>query len=265
VRRLRSQSPEKDDNLTSGERRALRLPRAPGPLELSRDVHDALVRLMVTEHALFGDPDAPPPELPTTPVLSLEAVDALEDHLRARVHDDALAVFAARSDSLTGFELRQVGELTETAWERGLSKARVVLGTSGGRLVCIPRRPDRGYALRVSFFDVEDQTEGDGCTLAEWLDRVLEGTVDDLEVDPDLMESIEREISLVRFRPGLAPTLAAAARTEPETPRRVRHPKFGEGRVVRRFPESDKLEIDFGPHGTRVLVAKYVEELDRVG
>jgi hypothetical protein len=41
---------------------------------------------------------------------------------------------------------------------------------------------------------------------------------------------------------------------------RVRHPKFGAGVVVKRI-DGEKLVIDFGDHGTRTLVARFVEKI----
>ena len=48
---------------------------------------------------------------------------------------------------------------------------------------------------------------------------------------------------------------------EEKAGQRVRHARFGIGVVKRALPEGDKLEIDFGDVGVKVLVAKYVEEL----
>lgn len=245
-------------------------------LEVSPDVHAALVRMLVMDRRLAraGGEDL---HIDPAPIVSLEAIDALEDHFRARLPDDALAIFAASAGVLEGFELRRVGALTEAAWERGLSKARIVLGEFGPRLVCIPRRPDRGYALRVTFFDPEDRTEGDSQALAAWLDRILEEAVEharaadprddatlesiaDLADDPFL--ATEREVAETRWMPRIERTMARTSQVH-ERARRVRHPRFGEGVVVRAIPCTDKLEIDFGPAGLKVLLAKYVEELER--
>jgi hypothetical protein len=44
----------------------------------------------------------------------------------------------------------------------------------------------------------------------------------------------------------------------PPAERRVRHGKFGDG-VVLRLIEPDKVEVDFGAHGIRKLMAASVE------
>jgi hypothetical protein len=279
VRRATQSSRDHEPDPPTGERRALRAPREAGPLEVSPDVRVALLRMLVMDRRIARE-EGRELAIDPAPILSLEAVDALEDHFRARLPDDALAIFCAPTDVLEGFALRRVGALTEKAWQHGLSKARIVLGELGARLVCIPRRPDRGYALRVTFFDPEDRSEGDSQTLASWLDRILEeavehsrpaapesalddatleaGDLDELIDDPLL--AIEREVAETEWAPHLERTLVRESH-ELARVRRVRHARFGEGLVLRAIPESDKLEIDFGPAGVRILVAKYVEEL----
>ena len=252
-----------DTRESTGERRALREAREPGPLAVSPEVSHGLARLLAQ-----GKTD--PAAIDPAPVLSLEAVDTLEDYLRARMPDDALAIFAARA--LDGFDLAKVGTLSESAWGSGLSKARIVLGSWGKHLVCIPRRPERGYALRVTFYDPEDSTESNPSTIAEWLDRVLESMVDDTVEDLDLetgaggtdgWDAIERAADRITWTPRLERTVVLPpAPGEEKAGRRVRHARFGEGVVTRALPEGDKLEIDFGDVGVKVLVAKYVEELD---
>lgn len=278
MRRATQSSRFRDTDAPTSERRALRAPRDPGPLEISPDVHTALLRMLVVDRQM-ARADGRELAIDPAPVLSLEAVDALEEHFRARLADDALAIFATPVDVLEGFALRRVGALTDAAWERGLSKARIVIGEFGSRLVCIPRRPDRGYALRVTFYDPEDRSEGDSQTLAAWLDRILEeavehsrpapsegdGADDDALLDDDaLMDdpilAAERELSVTEWAPRLEPTLVRESHERARI-RLVRHARFGDGVVLRALPESDKLEIDFGPAGVKILVSKYVEEL----
>ncbi len=259
-----SRAPTPPPDPPSSERRALRAPREPGPIEISRDVRSALMRMLVTEHAAARRAGGDPPAIDAAPILSLEAVDALEDHLRARMPDDALAVFAAHPAALQLFTLGRVGALTELAWDRGLSKARVVLGELGQRLACIPRRPDRGFPLRVTFFDLEEHTEGDSTTLAAWLERTLEESGEEEPPEDDGWEDVEREVASLRWEPRLERTLVRPSANDGKK-RRVRHPRFGDGIVLRQLPESEKLEIDFGAAGVKVLVAKYVEELGDEG
>lgn len=245
---------------STGERRALRAAREPGPLEVSPEVSQGLARILTFESARSDS------AVERAPILSLEAVDTLEDYLRARIPDDALALFAARSRTLAGFDLAKVGALSEDAWGTGLSKARIVLGVWGKHLVCIPRRPERGYPLRVTFYDPEDQTEANPSSLAEWLDRVLE-TVDQVSEDELDLESAEswdadEAPADLTWTPRLERTVVLpAAPGEEKAGQRVRHARFGIGVVKRALPEGDKLEIDFGDVGVKVLVAKYVEEL----
>lgn len=246
---------------STGERRALREAREPGPLEVSPEVSVGLARILTFESGRNGA------AIERAPILSLEAVDTLEDYLRARIPDDALAIFAARSRTLAGFDLAKVGALSEDAWAAGLSKARIVLGVWGKHLVCIPRRPERGYPLRVTFYDPEDQTEANPSSLAEWLDRVLESVdqVSDDELDLDGAESWDADEPAAEdltWTPRLERTVVLpAAPGEEKAGQRVRHARFGIGVVKRALPEGDKLEIDFGDAGVKVLVAKYVEEL----
>lgn len=244
---------------STGERRALRAAREPGPIDISPEVRDALIRILTLE--------ATPKKtaIDPSPILSLEAVDTLEAYLRARMPDDALAIYAARTPALKVFDLAKIGTLSEEAWEGGLSKARIVLGPWGKLFVCIPRRPEKGYPLRVTFFDPDDHTEANPSTLAEWLDRVFEALVDqraedfdedDLFFDED--ESAPEEVSWV---PRLERTVILPSTHDEKAGRRVRHARFGEGVIRRSLPEGGKLEIDFGDAGVKVLVAKYVVEL----
>lgn len=239
----------------------MRARREPGPLEVSREVRAALVRLHAFEAAVAQSVGTAHVEI--APVLSLEAVETLEEHFRANLPDDALALFASGADALERFELGKVGGLTEDAWASGLSKARIVLGDWGGRAVCIPRRPDRGYALRVTFFDRADRTEGDSSTLAAWLDRVVDDRRDLFELEDDGWdERDDAEDAARRWNPTLARTVAPLPAADAPKVRRVRHARFGEGRVLRRIPMTEKLEVDFGAAGTRVVVANYLEELE---
>jgi len=231
----------------------VRTRRQPGPLEVSAAVRAALARLLVVERVLEGRPMALGPCAP----LPLEAVETLEEHLRARLSDDALAVFAAEAGALEGFSLGQVGARSEEAWARGLSKARVVLGVHAGLGVCAPRRPVPGQPLRVSFFDPVHRTEGDVRPLAAWLEHLVEVVLEGVELDEATLEAIEACLEAPRFEPGLAPVLEAPVLEAPVVPW-VRHARFGEGRVLRARPGTDQLEIDFGPHGIRVLVARFV-------
>jgi hypothetical protein len=254
---------------STGERRALREAREEGPLEVSPEVRRALERMLAFEQQQSGG------SATISSVLSLEAVDTLEDYLRARMPDDALAVFASRPLTLADFDLARVGALSESAWESGLRKARIVLGAWGKHLVCIPRRPERGHPLRVTFYDPEDQTESNPSSLAEWLDRVFESVMDAQsggdEIDLDLegdgaggggWDENERAAEALAWTPRLERTLVLPTPGIEKAGRRVRHARFGVGVVRRALPEGDKLEIDFGDAGVKVLVAKYVEELD---
>lgn len=261
----------------SSERRALRDVREPGPLEVAPEVAAALARLLAIESKTAEMAGETPRAIDAAPSLSLEAVDTLEDFLRARLPDDALALFAARSKTLSLFELSQVGSRSERAWEMGLGKGRIVLGVYGKHLVCVPRRPDAGFALRVTLFDPEDSTESDGGTLASWLERVVDtcmgellsgggsedsDTDDVMDVDLDLDLDLGEIEGPSDWMPHLERTLVMPDPTGGAQGRRVRHPRFGVGTVLKASPESDKLEIDFGgEHGVRVLVARYVEEI----
>lgn len=260
----------------SSERRALRDVREPGPLEVSPEVAAALGRLLAIEAKMDAMAGEAQRAIDPAPALSLEAVDTLEDFLRARLPDDALAIFAARARALSLFELAQVGSRSERAWEMGLGKGRIVLGVHGKHLVCVPRRPDAGFALRVTLFDPEDSTEADGGTLASWLERLVDTYMGELlsggaadDGDDDVLDTaLDLDLDLgdiegpSEWMPRLERTLVIPDPTRRAQGRRVRHPRFGVGTVLKASPESDKLEIDFGgEHGVRVLVARYVEEI----
>lgn len=257
----------------SSERRALREVREPGPLGVSPEVAAALARLLAIEAKMDATAGEAPRAIDSAPTLSLEAVDTLEDFLRARLPDDALAIFAARSKTLSLFELAQVGSRSERAWEMGLGKGRIVLGIYGKHLVCVPRRPDAGFALRVTLFDPEDSTESDGGTLASWLERVVDGCMGELlsgggsdDEDDGADLDLDLDLGAVEgpsdWMPQLERTLVLPDPVREAQGRRVRHPRFGVGTVLKASPESDKLEIDFGhEHGVRVLVARYVEDV----
>ncbi|UJR85339.1 Hypothetical protein I5071_74190 [Sandaracinus amylolyticus] len=266
------------DTSPSSERRALRDVREPGPLEVAPEVRAALARLLALEArvATLEGREAKP--IDPRPTLSLEAVDTLEDFLRARLADDALALFAARAETFDQFSLAQVGSRSERAWDMGLGKGRIVLGVHGKHLVCIARRPDPGFALRVTLFDPEDRTESDGGSLGSWLERVVDGVMgeilsagssdedDDGDVD---VTAVDLDLDLAMddgprdWQPYLERTLVLPDKTRETSGRRVHHPRFGIGVVLRALPESDKLEIDFGgEHGVKVLVSKYVQEVE---
>ncbi len=244
---------------STGERRALRAAREPGPLYLTPEVRDALIRILTLEAS-------PQSAIDPSPILSLEAVDTLEEYLRARMPDDALAIYAARTPALAVFDLAKIGTLSEQAWGEGLSKARIVLGTWGKVLVCIPRRPEKGYPLRVTFFDPDDHTEANPSTLAEWLNRVfeniLEQRVQNIDDDDLFFGEEEQAGEGLAWYPRLERTLVMPVARDEKAGRRVRHARFGEGVIRRSLSEGDKLEIDFGDVGVKVLVAKYVTELD---
>jgi hypothetical protein len=221
-------------------------------------VRDALIRILTLEAS-------PQSTIDPSPILSLEAVDTLEEYLRARMPDDALAVYAAHTPALANFDLGKVGTLSEQAWEAGLSKARIVVGIWGKVFVCIPRRPDKGYPLRVTFFDPDDHTEANPSTFAEWLDRVFEGVLEqraqDLADDDLSWDEEESEPEKLAWDPRLERTVVMPVARDEKAGRRVRHARFGEGVIRRSLPEGDKLEVDFGDAGVKVLVAKYVTEV----
>lgn len=95
-------------------------------------------------------------------------------------------------------------------------------------------------------FDGRKQT-----TVASYLRDWL--TLERPELAP-LFEAPVAADALAAFHPVLeeaTPLVAAAARE-------VQHPKFGRGRVI--AERGDKLEIDFGEHGVRTLLARFVTD-----
>jgi hypothetical protein len=254
-----------DSTTGSGERRALREVRAPGPLSVSPEVADALSALVGLQRGAGAEVDL-------SPVLSLEAVDALEDHLRARLPDDVLAIFAARPRALESFELGRVGARCEVAWQGGLRKSRVALGPHGKHVVCVMRRPEAGHPLRVLLFDPEDASEADAGTLPQWLRRVLDAAVEaalsedaELPEGEDAWDVLAGASDVAPLTPRLERTLTLPEPGAEAAGRRVRHRRFGEGVVLRQLPGTEKLEIDFGEAGVKVLVAEYVEEVGAGG
>ena len=219
---------------------------------MSAEVLRGLRRLAAQERML-GRPVGP------ARALGAGAVGALEAHLRTRLSDDVLAVLSSGAASLAPFALGSVGARSEEAWLAGLSKARLVLGPAGPRQVCVPRRGEPGAPVRVTFFDPGAGTEGDGTTLAAWLERLTDAARGDGELDEDAWAELERLTEAEPFTPCLEP--APGAPPPAEGPRRrVRHPRFGVGEVRRQIPGTEKIEIDFGPAGVRTLVARYVED-----
>lgn len=200
-------------------------------------------------------------------VLDLGAVAAAEEAVGGRLSDEALALLAAGSRFLGerfGIRLGLVGAHTEDARAAGVPRSFIAIGAEGGRFLCVPARPAIGERPRLTI------CAEDGATIRrEPIDRWLLERQDELLDDLELSESQQRRIDsddvLERFSPRLRADAAAVAAGPSAGLRRVTHPKFGAGTVLREVqggPEP-KLEIDFDSGGRRVLLARFVAELDR--
>lgn len=221
--------------------------RKPGALVLTDAVKRRLLHLRI-----LGATES-------EPTLTTAEVDALEKQLRDRLGgnplgDAVLALFANRDSGLTAWDVRieAVAKTDAEAHAAGMPRG----------FVGFARHPElEGFAgisakgTRV-FLRVEGE-EDEELSLESFLDELISDRVSQLREEEDeddasglrFHEKIDEGL-LGKFEPALvSPSILPSSD-------RVRHPKFGEGEILRRY--DDKLEIRFADR-TRTLLSRFVE------
>lgn len=196
--------------------------------------------------------------------LDLAGLLAVEEALGARLGDEALALLAAESAFLRdrfGIDLAQIPEHTAAARASGVPSSLVAIGRAGDRFLCVAVQPTAGERPRIVV------AQAGSAMRRESLERWLLELSGELQGDLELSEGQQRRLGgdevLERFIPRLIAASPIAASVA--GPRRAAHPKFGEGTILREVMDGPerKLEIDFDHGGRRLLLARFVKELDR--
>jgi len=193
--------------------------------------------------------------------IELSTVKAAEEGLEGRFSDEALAIFAAGLKVLgEGYEMLPELSVKHTiaARSEGVPHSLIAIGRERGRsFLCLPSSPALGERPRLVI-------AGNGGTsirrepLESWLVDRIEDALDDLELSPNQLRSLNADEILSAFVPHL--TGGAQENNAANDGRRVEHKKFGGGTVVREVlggPEQ-KLEIVFDSGERRVLLARFV-------
>jgi len=193
--------------------------------------------------------------------VDLSAVKAAEAELDGRFSDEALAIFAAGLKVLgERYEMLPEHTVKHTAAARseGVPHSLIAIGRDRGRsFLCIPASPALGERPRL-VIAVNGGTSIRREPLESWLVDRIEDALDDLELSPNQLRSLNADEILGAFVPHL--TGGASANGAADGGRRVEHKKFGGGTVVRDVfggPEP-KLEIVFDSGERRVLLARFV-------
>ncbi len=240
--------------------------RAPRALVISGAIQSAIAQLLAVERWLDAGGRDDALDVPDRPfTVDLGALAAAEAALGARLGDDALALLAAGSRVLArrfGITVEELGAHTERAREAGCPRSLVAIGSAGrDSFVCVSTAAGAGERPRIWSYTTGSMANRE--PLDTWLRAVIEHALDDLELSEGQWRRIESDEAGARFVPRL---IAGDPMAAPDAAiRRVSHPKFGEGAVVREIHEGaePKLEIDFGAGGRRILLARFVRELDR--
>lgn len=194
-------------------------------------------------------------------VVEVAAVKAAEEKLDGRFSDEALAIFAAGLKVL-GERYEMLPELavkhTAAARREGVPKSLIAIGKDRGRsFLCLPASPSLGERPRL-VIAVNGGASIRREPLESWLVDRIEDALDDLELSPNQLRSLNADEILTAFVPHLKG--GASASGAADGGRRVEHKKFGGGTVVREVlggPEP-KLEIVFDSGERRVLLARFV-------
>lgn len=184
------------------------------------------------------------------PTLPLDAVREVERRLSVTVPDAVWALLAA-----AGRDPFQVAVLTEDARElHGLAEDFVAFAheSHSGVYWCVENRVPPASPT------IHEWSSESRATTQRW-PHLAAFVRHRFELDRKLT-SAER-VQLQREVAGLEPALVAAPDEEPL--RRVHHPIFGVGIVLREIAGAAiKLDVDFGPAGRRLLLASYVRAVD---
>jgi len=203
--------------------------------------------------------------------VDVAAIKKAEDGLDGRFSDEALAIFAAELTILGeryGMVPQRAVEHTKAARAQGVPTSLISIGCEAGRIrtfVCLPATPVLGERPRLT---IAGNNGGSMRRepLEGWLLERIDEALDDLELSPNQQRRLNEDDVLEAFVPHLRGGVVAVAGSGADGApaeaglRRVEHPKFGGGTVVRELlggPEP-KLEIVFDTGGRRVLLARFV-------
>ncbi|EYF00248.1 hypothetical protein [Chondromyces apiculatus] len=185
------------------------------------------------------------------------AVARAEQDLGVPLDPSLLVLFSGDLDVLGiyDFDLTQLASLREEGQEAGVPTNLVPLGRDGTTWICTDPSAKKP---RIVVHDPESDLDRKPMPVADWLEEITEqhlhgqeqSEIDQQTID-DWLEAATVEVRITATTRG------------PQNLYRVRHPKFGEGTVRRQEPTGDdqKLEIDFGAGGVRILLARFVERI----
>jgi hypothetical protein len=184
------------------------------------------------------------------PVLGVDEVRNVELAVGMRFEDDLLAVLAAATPPLsTTHALVLARIIGTTGWlrEHRVRGDLVGVGTAGaGAFLCVELHPRRGSGgTNLVVHDVHDGHQHT-VALAAWIDERAAACPD----------------TDAPFAPSIAPAMTESYH-DPSA-RRVRHPVFGEGRVLAESGSGPtrKVKADFARVGLKLLQARFLEFLD---
>jgi hypothetical protein len=160
------------------------------------------------------------------------------------------------------FDLEHLESYAEEATEAGVPETLVPLGRRRRFWVCVDRAAKQ---LEIVHYK-EGAQEPTRQPLAAWFEEVrleYEHSLVEVHARSEPSREHRRVLEAWSRRASLEVTLRAPVRKGPESLYRVKHAKFGEGFVRREEPSGadTKLEIDFGPSGVKMLLARFVQRI----
>lgn len=215
------------------------------PLELSQGLKRRLLhlRLLTGTH--------------TPPTLDAAEVEQVERELGVRLGDAVLGLLANRDGALVAHEvrLRNLPRHTRELHEAGGDSCLIGLGRDpeGAFVIGIaPSVPPREGA--ICFVDLDRGTVRD-LPLGAWLEELVAEEIEKLrDVESEEKARVFKVLSEEEVR-SFAPAVVGADAPE----RRVVHPKFGPGVVLREFEGGTKLEVRFHDGSTRTLLSRFLQ------
>lgn len=240
--------------------------RSPRALALTGVTQSALAQLLAVEHWLAsgGRDDALlVPERDFS--VEVGAVAAAEAAAGGRLSDDALALFAAGSATLTReyqLTLAMVGDHTAQARAAGAPRSLLAIGRAEPELfLCVQAAATASERTRLFFFSPGASPSREA--IEGFLGGVIEQALDDLELSEGQWRRIRGDEFGAAFMPRLV--IGAGPIQGADALPRVTHAKFGEGVVLRELSDGGeaKLEIDFGAAGRKILLARFVRAVDK--
>ncbi|HFE44888.1 MAG TPA: hypothetical protein ENJ18_05240, partial [Nannocystis exedens] len=221
--------------------------RVPRRLVIPEAVQSALAKLLAVESWLASGGTKGTLVVPARDYeIGIGAIVAAERELDGRFSDEMLAVFAAEL-SILGEVYGMRPELctahTSKGRAEGVPDTLIVVGNDRGRsFLCMSSAPLLGERPRLVIV-TKDGASTRRELLASWLVDRIEEALDDLELSPLQLRHLNSDEVLEAF----VPCIGGGTRTDLAEAglRRVAHPKFGDGTVIREVlggPEP-KLEI----------------------